>query len=109
MTHFEVFILPSAERDIGDAYEWSAERDEAAANRWFNRLAEAMRSLETFPDRAPLAPESKFSQREIRELFHGRRHDKYRILFTVAEREVDVLHVRHGARLAWDEAEAADD
>jgi len=109
MTHFEVFILPSAERDIGDAYEWSAERDEAAANRWFNRLAEVMRSLETFPDRAPLAPVSKFLHREIRELFHGRRHDKYRILFAVEEQAVYLLHVRHGARLPLGEVAAAGD
>ena len=105
MKHYQVIILPSAENDIGDAYEWIAERDEDAAIRWYNRLAELMLSLETFPDRAPLAPESKFLQREIRERFHGRRQHKYRILFTVAEQEVYVLHVRHGARLALGKAE----
>jgi hypothetical protein len=61
---------------------------------------EAIFSLDSFPERAPLAPESKSFNREIREVFHGRRQYKYRILFTVTKNEVHVLHVRHGARLA---------
>jgi plasmid stabilization system protein ParE len=98
MRHYEIIILPSAERNIGEACEWIAEHDEEAAVRWYNGLMELILSLETFPERAPLAPESKHLQREIREVFHGRRRHKYRILFTVTESEVYVLHVRHGAR-----------
>ena len=100
MTRFEVIVLPSAERDIGEVYEWLAEHDEVAAARWYNRLMELILGLDTFPERAPLAPESKSFNREIREIFHGRRQYKYRILFTVTENKVHVLHVRHGARLA---------
>ena len=48
-------------------------------------------------------PESEFLNVKIREIFHGHRHHKYRILFTVSENEVHVLHVRHGARLALGE------
>ena len=51
MTRFEVIILPSAERDIGEAYEWLAERDAEAAIRWYNRLLEVIFSLDTFPER----------------------------------------------------------
>ena len=109
MRRFEVIILPSAERNISDAYEWIAERDEDAAVRWYNRLMELILSLDVFPERAPLAPESKHLHRPIREIFHGRRQYKYRILFTVTENEVHVLHVRHGARLALGEAEPADE
>lgn len=109
MTHFQVIILPSAERNISAAYEWIAKRDEDAAARWYNKLVELILSLDTFPERAPLAPESKLLHREIREIFHGRRHYKYRILFTVTENRVHILHVRHGARLALGEAEAADE
>ena len=100
MKRHSVIILPSAERDIGEAYEWIAEHDSEAAVRWYNRLLEVIFSLDIFPERAPLAPESKSFNREIREVFHGRRQYKYRILFTVSENEVHVLHVRHGARLA---------
>ncbi len=103
MKHYQVIILPSAERDIGEAYEWLAEQDAESAIRWYNRLLEVIFSLEIFPDRCPLAPESEFFNSEIREIFHGRRQHKYRILFTTSENEVYVLHVRHGARLALGE------
>ena len=100
MKLYRVIILPAAERDIGEAYEWLAEQDAEAAIRWYNRLLEVIFSLDTFPERCPLAPENKFLNEEIREIFHGRRQHKYRVLFTVTENEVHVLHVRHGARLA---------
>ena len=103
MNYYQVIILPSAERDIGEAYEWLAEQDAEAAIRWYNRLLEVFFSLDTFPERCPLAPESDFFNVEIREIFHGRGQYKYRILVTVSEKEVHVLHVRHGARLALGE------
>ncbi len=108
MRHHQVIILPSAERDIGEAYEWLAGQDESAAIRWYNRLREVVVSLDTFPERCPLAPESKFLPVEVREIFHGRRRYKYRILFTVSEGRVCVLHVRHGARLTLGETETSD-
>ena len=109
MKHYQVIILPAAERDIGEAYEWLAELDAEAAIRWYNRLLEVIFSLDTFPERCPLAPESEFFNAEIREIFYGRRQYKYRILFTVGENEVHVLHVRHGARLALGETESSEE
>ena len=103
MKLYQVIILPAAERDIGEAYEWLAEQDAAAAIRWYNQLMEVIFSLDSLPERCPLAPESNSFNREIREIFHGRRRHKYRILFIVSEDEVHVLHVRHGARLTLGE------
>jgi plasmid stabilization system protein ParE len=96
---FRVIVLPSAEQDIGDAFEWISERDQAAAIKWYNRLSEVIDSLELLPLRCPLPPESQFFKDEIRETFHGRRHHRYRILFTISGNTVYVLHIRHGARL----------
>ena len=107
MKRHQVNILPSAERDIAEAYQRLVEYDVDTAARWYNRLLEVIFSLDIFPERAPLAPESKSFNKEIREVFHGRRQYKYRILFTVAENEVHVLHVRHGARRALGETESA--
>ncbi len=109
MKHFHVIILPSAERDIVEAYEWMAGKDAEAAICWYNRLLEVIFSLDTFPERCPFAPESDFFNSEIREILHGRRQHKYRILFTMGEGEVHVLHVRHGARLALGETESAEE
>jgi len=99
MKRWTVIVETPAQQDIEAAYLWIAERDSEAADRWFNRIYETIGSLELFPERCPLAPESRFFDREIREAFHGRRQYKYRILFTVTEGEVHILHVRHGARL----------
>jgi plasmid stabilization system protein ParE len=109
MTRFEVIILPAAEGDIDRAYAWLAEQDADAATRWYNRLLEVIFSLDTFPERCPLAPENKILKAEIREIFHGRRQNKYRILFNVAENKVHVLHVRHGARLALGETGSSEE
>lgn len=106
MKHYGVIILPSAERDIGESYTWLAERDEAGAIRWYNRLLEVIFSLETFPERCPLAPESHYFKREIRQILHGQKQNKYRVLFDIENDEVRVLHVRHGARLAMGETAA---
>lgn len=109
MKHHRVIILPAAEQDIGAAYEWIAEQDADAAVCWYNRLLAVIYLLDTFPERAPLAPESKSFRRDIREVFHGRRRHKYRILFTVTDDEVHILHVRHGARLALGESAPAEE
>jgi plasmid stabilization system protein ParE len=82
-----------------DAYLWIAERDPDAATRWFNRLLDVIETLETFPERCPIAPESVQLGIEIRQILHGKRQHKYRVLFNVSERTVTVLHIRHGARL----------
>ena len=108
MNPHQVIILPSAERDIDEAYQWLARQDPEAAVRWYNQLIEVIYSLDAFPERCPLAPEAKFDKAEIREIFHGRRHHKYRILFTVASDRVHVLHVRHGARLAIGDSEPSE-
>ena len=105
MKRWRVIVELPAQEDIVEAHRWLAERDPEAADRWFNGIYDTIRSLEFFPERCPLSPESRFFNREIRETFHGRRHHKYRILFTVTEAKVHILHVRHGARLSLGETE----
>lgn len=109
MKYYQVIILPSAERDICEAYTWIAEHDKEAAVRWYNRLLGVIFSLETFPERCPLAPESHSLKQEIRQSFHGLKQHKYRVLFDIKDNEVRVLHVRHGARLALGETVSAEE
>ena len=105
MKRWNVIIELPARQDIAEAYLWLAERDSEAADRWFNSIYDTIGSLEPFPERCPLAPESGFFNCKIREAFHSRRQFKYRILFTVSEHEVHILHVRHGARRVLGETE----
>lgn len=109
MKEYQVIILPAAERDISTAYQWLAQQDELAAMRWYNQLLEVIFSLDTLPERCSLAPESKSFNTEIRQIFHGRRQHKYRILFTVRQGDIHVLHVRHGARLALGDVPPAEE
>ena len=95
---YQVLITASAEADLDEAYCWLSERAREAAVNWYNGVLDAFLSLETFPERCPLAPESRAFKREIRQLLHGKRQHAYRILFDVSEETVRILHVRHGAR-----------
>jgi plasmid stabilization system protein ParE len=104
MKRWNVIVGLPAQQDIAESRLWIAECDVKAADHWFNGIYDTIGSLEIFPERCPLAPENEFFKAEIREIFHGRRQYKYRILFTASENAVHVLHVRHGARLALGES-----
>ena len=107
MKRWNIVVEPPAQQDINQAYQWLAERSLDAAERWFNTLYDTIGSLALFPERCPFAPETGFLNAEVREIFHGRRQHKYRLLFMVSENEVHVLHVRHGARRVLGDPEAA--
>jgi len=95
---YRVVIESSARHDIDAAYDWIKERAPLAAINWFNRVDDAIRSLARNPHRCVAAPESVEFEQDIRQLVHGRRAGRYRILFVVEAGTVHVLHVRHGAQ-----------
>lgn len=95
---YRVVIQPPARADIETAYLYIREADPAAADRWLERMEEAVRGLKRMPVRCAIAPESREFDEEIRQLLVGRRNSIYRVLFVIRGREVRVLHVRHGAR-----------
>jgi plasmid stabilization system protein ParE len=68
--------------------------------RWFNGLERAVLSLDQYPNRCRVAPESFDPDRPVRVLTYGRRPHAYRIFFTVHDDAeiVRVLHVRRGVR-----------
>ena len=85
-----------AERDLAHLFgEINAEYSDAAL-KWYRGLKEAILSLEDHPDRCPATPEKK----ELRHLLYGHKPQVYRVIFRVLEKQkqVDVLHIRHGAR-----------
>ena len=87
---YRVLIQPQASEDIEAAYGRSHERAAASLNGAFS----AIESLTEFPRRCALAPEDEVFDPEIRHLLHG----GFRILFTVQEDQLRILHIRHGAR-----------
>ncbi len=91
---YNVVIFPSAQKDIERAYRWMVKHTPRGATLWHFDLLKAIDSLESFPYRCPLALENQYFKDELRQLLCG----KYRIVFTVKDEEVHILHVRHASR-----------
>ena len=86
-------------RDLADLY-WNINAAESIpAARWYSRFERSIQSLDHFPYRCPVAPESRRTGRHLRHLLFGRRPRVYRVLFEIHVRrhEVLVLAVRHWA------------
>jgi len=95
---YRVEFTDSAAEEAEAAYAWIRKQSPSAAARWFNGLADLVESLETFPRRSSVAPESNEAPEEIRQVLYGKRPHVYRILFIIRKRVVYVIHIRHGAR-----------
>jgi plasmid stabilization system protein ParE len=91
---YRVELAAPAVSDAEETYRWISEDSPQSAQRWYEGLMQAFRSLERNPLRCPLAPESVFFKEDIRHLIYGR----HRILFTVQGETVFALRVWHGAR-----------
>lgn len=96
---YRVIIEPTADRGIREAFRWITEnRSTAAAINWYNALEKKVQTLKSHPLRCPIAAENDKFPEEIRELLHGRRRHKYRIIFTIRHDAVHVIYVRHAAQ-----------
>jgi plasmid stabilization system protein ParE len=92
---YRVVILARARHDVQEKYDWIAANSPDGAQRWLDRLEEAMETLRTNPFVAPLAPESRSFDIEIRHVLFRTRHGRpYRAIFTVIDDEVRILRVR---------------
>ncbi len=87
---YRVEITEPAERDARDTIDWIAQYSREKAVLWYFDFLEAADSLQEFPARCPLAPESA-ETRELRHLLFG----KYRMIFLIDDESVFILHVRH--------------
>jgi plasmid stabilization system protein ParE len=96
---YRVIVLPSAELDITNAAAWIADHSPAAAASWVEGIRDAINTLGVMPSRCPVAQGLLGGEMVVRQLLYGRRRQRYRILFTVKGDTVQVLRVRHGARI----------
>jgi toxin ParE1/3/4 len=96
---YRVELTLRAERDLDYLYERISADDSPAAARWFNGLEEVIDTLERFPRRCPIAPESRRSKRRLRHLLYGAKRDVYRVIFEIEEsrKTVRILTIRHAA------------
>jgi len=98
---FRVEIEPRAFADLDAISGYIQQRGSfESAEKWFNGIIDAIRSLAELPLRHTVAEESEALGREVRLLLHGRRRRAYKIYYSVHDdsKTVRVLHVRHWAR-----------
>ena len=85
-------------------FVWKDGGDQATA--WYKRFVDQLKSLDSNPERCPIARESKRVFLEVRELHFGRKPNVSRVLFTIDGATVRILRIvrlggaaRRGERL----------
>jgi plasmid stabilization system protein ParE len=91
-----VSITHRAERDLAHLYADINAEYSRSALKWYRGLKRSILSLETNPNRCPVARKKN----QLRQLLYGRKPHIYRVIFRVIEKQkqVVVLHIRHAAR-----------
>ncbi|NEQ38116.1 MAG: type II toxin-antitoxin system RelE/ParE family toxin [Okeania sp. SIO3I5] len=96
---YRVEITDVALAEAEEVYVWIMDRfSPESAQQWFEGLMDAIESLNKSPKRFSLAPENDVFPEEIRQVLYGKGRGMYRILFTISESIVYILHVRHASR-----------
>jgi plasmid stabilization system protein ParE len=89
------YKLKVTRRALAEAYktyEWLAKDSPARATRWLQNLFAKIESLKSDPERCPVADEGSEFKEEIREFLVGKRPNVHRVLFTIQESTVVVVH-----------------
>lgn len=92
MKPYAVVFEESAQEDVRRSYDWGCRVwGTRKTQRWVREFRTAVtKQLSLVPKGFPLAPEADEFSAEIRQMILGR----YRVLFTIKRRKVNVLHVR---------------
>jgi toxin ParE1/3/4 len=94
-----------AQRDFGLLYLAIDAGSSDIELQWYRGFKRAVLSLEEKPNRCSATPENG----ALRHLLYGAKPRIYRAIFRVLEKhkQVDVLHIRHGARQPFKRSEVA--
>jgi plasmid stabilization system protein ParE len=96
---YKLIISPRAKQDRDRAFEWyTANYSKEFADRWYEGISNAVESLRRDPMRCAQAHEADQFPFAVYELLYGRRRNKHRILFTIHDDTVVILHLRHSAQ-----------
>ena len=95
MQKYRVEITKVAESDIREIFQYIASDNKTAAMKLVSEIAWQIDSLEQFPLRCPVIPESQELGREYRHIIYG----NYRTIFRINGPRVIIMRVIHGARL----------
>jgi plasmid stabilization system protein ParE len=92
---YRVEITQTAESDITAVFHYIASDNEMAAVKWVDEIERQIDTLEQFPLRCPVIPESRELGKEYRHLIYG----DYRTVFRVDDFHVVIMRVIHSAQL----------
>jgi plasmid stabilization system protein ParE len=93
MIKYQVITQPDAQQEIRESLAWGHKKwGVAQAQKWAQGIRKAIASLSSFPERYPVAPE--LEQEQLGDQARQMVFQRYRILFTIKENTVHVLHVR---------------
>ena len=100
-----VNLSARAQRDLAQIYRRINAADSDAALKWYRGFRQAILSLEEQPNRSPVTPGND----KLRHLLYGNKPHIYRAIYRVVEKQkqVDVLHIRHGARSGFKGSDVA--
>ena len=92
---YTVEMTPNAEKELHNAFGYIHERAPGNAVRWLREIYKAIDSLEEFPNRCAIAPESQYLRDTLRHYIFK----SHRIIFFVDEAAsvVRILYIRHGS------------
>jgi plasmid stabilization system protein ParE len=97
--NYRVALTARAEQDRDAAFEWYVENYSSEfAARWYDGIVATIRSLSQHPLRCGLAHESDRFPFDVREILFGAKRHKHRVLITIHDDLVLVLHIRHSAQ-----------
>jgi plasmid stabilization system protein ParE len=96
---YKLVVSARAEQDRDRAFEWySANYSPEYAVRWYEVISKAMLSIVQNPQLCHRARENQSVSFDLYEVLFGKRRSKHRILFTLEDDAVVILHIRHSAR-----------
>ncbi|MDI6776362.1 MAG: type II toxin-antitoxin system RelE/ParE family toxin [Syntrophales bacterium] len=95
MQKYRVEITAIAESDIQEIFQYIASDNKAAAAKLVKEIERQIDSLEQFPLRCPVIPESRELGKEYRHIIYG----NYRTIFRIDGLRVVIMRVIYGARL----------
>ena len=96
---YQVVLADSAKADAKRIHDWVVEQAPTRCPAWFEDLVDRLNSLETLPNRCPLAREAGTIRRPVRCLSFGKSRHVCRIPYEVEQsrKTVWILHIRHCA------------
>lgn len=90
MQKFDVQIAPVAIEELDEITLYIARDSVSEALKWASQMEDKIQSLESAPERCPVADESQHLNFEVHHLIVG----NYRVLFHIEPAIVQVLHIK---------------